>query len=353
MSVSSMSSPRGLSLSACCRFYLYRIRGFLRGANLAFCAVLLSVFLPAAGYADEPLFPIGSHIGLVPPPGMTASRTFPGFEDRARNATIQINELPGPAYDGFLRSMNSGQINLPGVSNARREILITQGGAAHLLIGDQEASGEKFRKWLLITRQTVASEKVDLTMAFVVTVQVPDEAKDAYSDEAVRKALRTVTLRTVVPGEESLSLLPVRVNDLAGFTAIRPLIPGRAVLLSETPLGNAEPTDAPFITLSVAPGRAPEDAEERRKFSEQLLSGIQGYSDLKVVFAEQLRLRNQYVYEIRLEGKYDRTGSAMMLVQWVRFAPQGFVRLVGITPKESWEKNFPRFRTVRDGIENR
>lgn len=284
---------------------------------------------------------------------MTASERFPGFEDREHEVAIQLNELPAPAYEGFLQSMNRGEINVPGVSNAKREILITQGGGAHLVVGDQEADGKKFRKWLLITRQTIASEKIGLTMAFVVTAQVPENASTAYPDDAIRKALSTVTLRSEIPGTEVLAMMPFKVNDLAGFTAIRGLVPGRAVLLSEVPLGNVEPTDKPFITLSAAPAKVPDEPDERRKFSEQLLRGIVGYKDLKVVFAEQLRLRNQHVYELRLEGKYEKTGDDMMLVQWVRFGRQGFVRLVAITPKEDWSKDFPRFRAVRDGIETR
>ncbi len=332
----------------------YRIAGRIRAQIRAFSAAILVLCasVPAV-LASEPVFPRGSHIGLVPPPRMTPSQQFPGFEDRDRKVIIQLNELPPPAYEGFLQSMNRGEINVPGVSNARREILITQGGGAHLVVGDQEADGIKFRKWLLITRQTISSEKIGLTMAFVVTVQVPEDARDAYPDEAIRKALSTVTLRSEIPGQEALSMMPFAVNELAGFTTVRPLVPGRAVVLSEVPLGNTEPTDKPFVTLSAAPANVSDDPDERRKFSEQLLRGIEGYKDLKIVFAEQLRLRNQYVYEIRLEGKYTRTGGDMMLVQWVRFGRQGFVRLVGITPKQDWSKDFPRFRAVRDGIENR
>jgi hypothetical protein len=333
---------------------LYRIGRFLRSAFCGLSAILACGLLqPHMALASDPVFPLGSHIGLTPPPGMTPSQVFPGFEDRQNAVMIQLSELPPPAYEAFLQSMNRGEINLPGVSNARREILITQGGGAHLVVGDQEAEGRKFRKWLLVTRQTISSEKIGLTLAFVVTVQVPESAQSAYPDDVIRKSLATVTLRSEIPGEEVLGTLPLKLNELAGFTTVRPLVPGRAVVLSEVPLGNVEPTDKPFVTLSVSPGKSPEEPDERRKFSEQLLRGIQGYRDLKTVFAEQLRLNNQYVYEIRLEGKYEKTGGDMVLVQWVRFGRQGFVRLVGISPKEEWGKNFPRFRAVRDGIENR
>jgi hypothetical protein len=350
MKVSSIRFPRALRSPTAS----YRMAGHVRSQIFRLSAAF--AFLGAATIstlAAEPRFPRGSHIGLVPPQGMTASQTFPGFEDRDHEVTIQLSELPAPAYEGFLQAMNRGEINVPGVSNAKREILITDGGGAHLVVGDQEAGGKKFRKWLLITRQTISSEKLGLTMAFVVTVQVPEKARSVYSDEAIRKALSTVTLRAEIPGEETLSMLPFKVSELAGFTTVRSLVPGRAVLLSEVPLGNIEPTDKPFITLSVAPANVPDSPDDRRRFSEQLLRGIQGYKDLKIVFAEQLRLRNQYVYELRLEGKYEKTGGDMMLVQWVRFGRQGFVRLVAITPKEQWSKDFPRFRAVRDGIETR
>lgn len=320
---------------------------------ISLLAAGLSLVAPVTATASELIFPRGSYIGLVPPPGMIESSQFAGFADPARKASILLSELPPTAYEEFLRAMNRGEIDVPGVSNARREILMTEAGAAHLVIGDQEAGGEKFRKWLLVTRQTIASEKAGLMLAFVVTVQVPQSALEAYPDEAIRKALSSVASRNEIPGPEILGALPLTMGDLVGFTVVRELVPGQAVLLSEEPLGRTEPTDKPFVTLSVAVGPVPGSSEERLKFSDQLLRTIQGYRDLKIVFAEQLRLRNQPVYEIRLQGRYESTGEEMMLVQWVRFGRKGFVRMVAISPKADWAENFPRFRALRDGIEMR
>jgi hypothetical protein len=326
---------------------------------LVLCTVICMAASPAAqaqtqkqAQEQKPVFPNGLHLGLVPPPGMTASQAFPGFEDRERKAGILINDLPGPAYEGFLQSMNRGALDVPGVSNTRREILITNGGAAHLVTGDQEADGVKFKKWLLITRQTVASEKTDLTMSFVVTAQVPQDALAIYPDAAIRKALQSVTLRPTIPNEEILATMPFRLEDLGGFSAARVIVPGRAVLLSEGPVGQTEPVDQPFMMVSIAPSETV-PADERRRFSEQLLQGIQGYRDMKITFAEPLRLDNRPVFEIRLEGKYESTGGDVVLVQWIRFAPRGFVRIVGVAPKAAWSSAFPRFRAVRDGLENR
>src|ERR1044072_5406733 len=38
----------------------------------------------------QPMFPPGSRIGIVPPPGMTPSDRFQGFEDRPRGAMLVV-----------------------------------------------------------------------------------------------------------------------------------------------------------------------------------------------------------------------------------------------------------------------
>jgi hypothetical protein len=43
----------------------------------------------------------------------------------------------------------------------------------------------------------------------------------------------------------------------------------------------------------------------------------------------------------------------MKIVQWVRFGPGAFVRMIGIARANAWSKEFPRFRAVRDGVSPR
>jgi hypothetical protein len=40
-------------------------------------------------------------------------------------------------------------------------------------------------------------------------------------------------------------------------------------------------------------------------------------------------------------------------VQWLRFGGQTSLRIIGSSPRDDWSKAFPRFRTVRDGIQPR
>jgi hypothetical protein len=312
---------------------------------------LMLFALAASGpaLAADPVFPVGSHIGMVPPAGMSPSAAFPGFEDRERKAAILLTQVPGPAYEQFLKAMSSGAINIPGVSNAKRELMLTESGAAHLVVGDQEADGTKFRKWLMITRRNITQHGADATFSFVVTAQVPANADDAYPEEVIRKALATVALRGAIPPEEILDNMPFRVTERANFEGVRLLIPGQAVMLTERAAPDQKADTA--LMISVGTG-APAQANDRATFAQNVLRNIQGFSNLKILSQDQIRVGGQPTHEIRLEGQ-SADNTDVVIVQWMRFGVAGFIRIVGVSPKEQWPENFTRFRQVRDGINAR
>jgi hypothetical protein len=325
----------------------------MKSRPVAALLTLIVLFGASASFGADAQFPVGSHIGLVPPPGMTRSDNFPGFEDREKQAAILISQLPGPAYEQFLKSMNTGAIEIPGVTNARREIFLTEGGGAgHLVIGDQEADGQKLRKWLMITRSSVTGQNSDLTFAFVVTVQVPVEAQEAYPDAVVRKALATTTLRAAIPKAEILDRMPFTIDDFAGFTGVRSIVPTRAMMLTDVAADAEPPSDSPVMMISMGSG-APSAPDDRAQFSQNLMRNIQGYANLRLVSAEAMRVRGQPGYEVRLEGNSLPDNTEVSIVQWMRFSPGTFIRMVGVAPKTKWNENFTRFRTVRDSIDPR
>ncbi len=306
--------------------------------------------LTAAANADDAVFPPGSRLGLAPPPGFVVARNFAGFEDREKDAAILLVELPGALYDNFVDSMRKADSGGPGVTGAKREVLLTQSGAAYLIAADQEAAGTRFRKWLLLTLPTDAYAR-NYDVAYLVTVQVPERFKGSYSEAAIRAALATLATREV-PKEEILGLLPFKLGELAGFRVVRSVTPRLAILLSDQEEIAAKAVRQPHLLVSVGAG-APVELSDREHFARQLLANMQGFKDLRVVASEPMRISGQPGFEIRLAGKEEQTGADMMLVQWVRFGSEGFLRLVGIAPKEQWADAFTRFRAVRDGIDRR
>jgi len=312
----------------------------------------LSALLCAPAQAADPVFPKGSRIGLAPSTGLEASRSFPGFEDSANKVMILVAELPAQAYESTLKAMQTSAGNTPGVSNIKREILLTASGAAHLISANQEHEGAKVRKWMLVTW------KAGTDFTALVTAIVPDAAKTSYNEASMRKIFATLSLRDQIPKDEVLGLLPFQIADLANFRAVRPIAGGRGVLLSdeEKPSGTPqadkpadEPGDEPEIIVSINPG-APAQAADRARFAEQLIGGMPGLKDVRTVLAESMRIGALPGYEIRLEAKSARTGKDMNVVQWIRFGTTSYIHVVGISPREKWPDSFARFRAVRDGI---
>src|SRR5215467_1585815 len=162
-----------------------------------FLFILLALVSPAQ--ADDVAFPIGSRIGLAPPPGMSPSRNFSGFEDAAHSVAVVIAALPREAHWDLRRSTSAEELKKRGITFEKREEQKLDAGEASLVIAR-------------------------------VTVQVPDEAANVYPETAIRTALSTVTIRATVPIEEHLGLLPFRVGELAQFR-IGGVLPGRAIML--------------------------------------------------------------------------------------------------------------------------
>jgi len=195
-------------------------------AAAALAATLLFALFVFPAYAAEPEFPTGSRIGLVPPPGMIAAKTFPGFVDADNKAAILITAMPGGAYAEMEKTLTPDALKKQGITLEKREDLQLTIGKAVLITGTQVAPDKtKYRKWLLVAATPAGTA--------VVSVQVPVQNK-TYSDATVRSALDTLALRNNVSEAELLTMLPFTVGDMAGFRVAN-VIPGRALLLIDKP----------------------------------------------------------------------------------------------------------------------
>jgi hypothetical protein len=67
--------------------------------------------------------------------------------------------------------------------------------------------------------------------------------------------------------------------------------------------------------------------------------------------SEPLRFGGQSGYQTMAEAKDARTGSPVMVVQWLRFGGGGFLEMIGIAPADSWPQTLSRLRAVRDSVE--
>lgn len=303
---------------------------------------LWAVFILQSPIASaETVFPPGLRVGLRPPGDFVVSKRLAGFEDPGRKAVITVLDLPARAYEDLSRSAFAE--DQKGIVNLKRESFPFESGIGILISGTANEDGGRVHKWFLLAA-AVGGEVKDLTA--LVQVQVPDAALSVYSDAIVRKALASVTFRPT-PVKEQLGLLPFQLNELAGFRVMQ-VLPAGGVILTEGP--NDDITTQPYMIVAVGPG-APSQPSERGRFANDLLATAP-LANLKVQLSEPQRISGGQGYEIRAQATGPR-GDPVSLVQWVRFGGSGFLRIIGVSSRDSWDTLFTRFRAVRDGVEPR
>jgi len=310
----------------------------------ALLVLLVLVLMPAIreAAAADAVFPPGSRLGLVPLTGMVPSRTFQGFEEPGTNAAIVLTVLPANAYEQLAKSMVPEAMKKEGIEVERREDLALPAGKAFILIGRQTIEKTRYRKWLLIAAAD------DLTA--LVNVQVPEQASN-YSEDGVRAAFATLAVRPHIPEAEQLSLVPFKIEEMAGFH-VEDVLPGRAIVLVDPASKSADgagDTAKARLFISALPG-GPEETADRENFARVTFSQIAGIKDVHLQDSGPLRIASQPGYQTLAKAKDAGTGTDVMVVQWLRFGFGGFLRMVGIARADAWPEMFGRLRAVRDGI---
>jgi hypothetical protein len=305
------------------------------------CLVLYLVLAPAARAAD-PIFPVGSLIGLVPPAGMVVSKSYVGFEDVAKDAAILMAAQPAAAYSEIEKSLAADSLQKSGITVDNREPMQFDFGKGILVVGKQTADKNRYRKWLLI------AQAADLTA--LVNVQIPEQ-ETAYPDAAVRAALATLAVRATIPDAEKLSLLPFTLGDLAGFR-VENVLPGRAVMLIDTPDG--APTDKFDARMFVAAfDGGPTENDDHAQFARMTFGQIVGIKDVQITMSEPLRIGGGSGFQTTAQAKDMKTGDDIMVAQWLRFGTGGFLQMIGMAKVDVWTTELTRLRAVRDGIQLR
>jgi hypothetical protein len=194
-------------------------------------ACALAAGMPAQ--AAEPVFPLGLRIGVVPPPGLVASTTFQGFEDRDRSVAMILSEMPPDAYPAMDQAFTIEALKAKGIEAETREDVPLKEGHGFIVVARQQMGGVTVRKWALIAGTGA--------LTAIITLQVPEAAAAAYPDAACRASLASFVVRAKVPADEQLALLPYELRDPAGFRIVRALADGSALL-----------TDGPNDTITAA-----------------------------------------------------------------------------------------------------
>ena len=307
----------------------------------ALTAVAALVLAAPAGAAA--VFPTGLRVGLELPPGLVTSHRIPGFEDPGHHVVVAIFEFPGRAYDQFKSS--GFRKETQSMTDVSKTDFTVAGGMGFLVSGGITVQGHQLHRWFLLAKPEGATKGGPLTA--VIRVDVPDEARSVYSDAVVQKMLASADFRPI-PTQELLGMLPFKLGNLAGFQVAH-VLPGGAIL-TDGPADPAGKIGPPYVIVAVGRG-VPSDPALQGKFARDMLRNGP-LSNVQITSADKIRLNRAPTLELRADAQ-DPSGKAVSVVQWLRFGTGGFMRIVGVSPKNDWDKLFTRFRAVRDGIKPR
>ena len=309
-------------------------------AAFVLAAALACLVLPPAARAADPIFPIASRVGLVPPAGMVVSKSFLGFEDVAKDSAMLIAAQPPAAFPEIEKSLATDELKKSGITVDRREEMKFDFGKGTLVVGKQTADKTHYRKWLLNVQTN------DLTA--LVNVQVPEQ-ETAYPDETIHAALATLAVRAIIPEAEKLSLVPFTFGDLAGFH-VENVLPGRAVMLIDTPDGVPTSNFDPRMFVAAFDG-GPAEKDDQAQFARMTFGQIVGIKDVQITMSEPLRIGGQSGFQTTAQAKDMKTGDDIMVAQWLRFGTGGFMQMIGMAKADVWTTALTRLRAVRDGIQ--
>jgi hypothetical protein len=308
--------------------------------RLIFAVALLAAASCSQAFAADPVFPPGVRVGLTPLVGLSAAKSFVGFETEDQGVKVLVAELPAEAYGEVASAFKA---NPAGAGGIKPESIETSAGLAYYTAENAKDGATSVRRYSMILSGG--------TFSGYVAVQVPENASKIYTDEAIRQMFSTAAIRKEVPVDEQLGLMPFKVGELSDFKNVRTLALGAAIILAD----GDEKTGfeaAPFMVIGIV-GGAPAQPDDRGRFAQQAATTIPGVRDARITLSEPMRIDGMAGYETRIDATSGKDNTPVTVVQWLRFGGPNSLRIIGSAPRDEWTKAFPRFRAVRDGIQPR
>ena len=158
------------------RFFMTRIR------LLTAVALFVATLQPAM--AADVIFPPGLRVGLLPPTGLSAAKSFPGFETEDHSVKVLVTELPAAAY---AEVVNAFKASSPTSTGVKPESIQTAAGLGYYTAENAKDGNANVRRYSMILSGG--------TFSGYVAVQVPENATKIYSDHGLRQMLASAALR--------------------------------------------------------------------------------------------------------------------------------------------------------------
>jgi hypothetical protein len=159
----------------------------------------------------------------------------------------------------------------------------------------------------------------------------------------------TVAIRPPLAIEDQVAALPFRVTERAGFRPVRTMA-GNALFLTDGPKDVVQNAEQPIAILAQSTAPAPL-GPQRDAFARAALNANSVFRDVLTERAQSFRQKGAEWHEIVARATEIASGEPVVVTQTIRFAPTGYVRMLGVVKADARDATLPRFRALFDGIE--
>jgi hypothetical protein len=103
-----------------------------------------------------------------------------------------------------------------------------------------------------------------------------------------------------------------------------------------------------IVAQSTAPAPPP---PQREAFARSALLSNAIFRDATIERSQGFRQKGAEWHEIVARATEIASGAPVVVTQTIRFAPSGYVRMLGVVKADARDAVLPRFRTLFDGVE--
>ena len=294
---------------------------------IATCVVLADVCLVRAQTVRVP----GTGVTMVPPPGFSAAKDYPGFEHIDQQSSIVVTEVPGP-FAAIKSGLTTEGLASKGIALAGSKTVTVGGKESLLLRAAQKVGDTVFGKWMLVGG--------DDTRTVMIVATFPQTAADALTGPLVRSLL------TASWGAESAPdvfegllyrVSPSRRLKIAGRMA-------NMLLLNES--GSMSPSGPEQALYIVGNSLGKVDVADLKMLSERRALQSDHAKDLKNIVWSATQLDGLQAYEFLADATDVKTGTHIKLYQVLASDGAGYFLIQGMVIAERASEMVEEFRRV-------
>ena len=298
-------------------------------------AALFFLLLDVAGVEAQLRYVPDTRVGLNPPPGFVASKTFPGFEHPELSASILVNELPAGAYQALRGGFTAEAF-------ARKGIVVESIGrldgfaGEHIYVRGRQNTGSLVVEKFILVVEGAASTAM-------ITANVPIFALrgGGLAVSQIEAALASIVLADEVVAARRL----FEFEDLGAFGEHTRLA-GGVVLYSD-----GDPSDAKAAIFVTAPSLGRPPVDNPALSARQAFRRLANLSHHTIESEGPDELDGLAAYRIVGTARDAESRARKLIVQWLLLRQGGgYIRLVGIAPAERRAHYLAQFTRIAEGF---